>query len=549
MNRTVLREKILEAMTSVLPVTLVVLVLGFTVAPIPAGALLAFVVGALLLIIGMGLFTLGAETAMTPIGEHVGAWMTKSRKIWLVVLASLFVGIMITISEPDLQVLANQVPDIPNMVLIITVAVGVGLFLVIALLRILFGLKLSYMFIGFYLVIFIIAFLSESSFLSVAFDSGGVTTGPMTVPFIMALGVGVSSIRSDSKAGSDSFGLVGLCSIGPILAVLILGMIYSPGEAASTAIVVPDITDSKELLHLFRVEFPKYFKEVAIALAPIAAFFTLLQIFALKLKKRPFIKILIGVLYTYLGLVLFLTGVNVGFMPVGNYIGELIGKLDYNWVLIPLGMLIGYFIVAAEPAVHVLNKQVEDITAGAIPQSAMSKTLAIGVSVSVGLAMIRILTGLPILYILVPGYAIALILTFFVPDIFTSIAFDSGGVASGPMTATFLLPFAMGACEAVGGNVITDAFGVVAMVAMTPLIAIQIMGLVYKIRLKKEEKSKTESPETVQEEILEMENINLSTEIPSSTPITDIKPESIDEDDILEFTGDIDITHAGEDKK
>lgn len=548
MNRTVLLEKINEAMTSVIPVTIVVLILCFTIAPVPAGALLAFATGAVFLIVGMGLFTLGAETAMSPIGEYVGAWMTKTRKIWIIISVSLFVGIMITVSEPDLHVLASQVPDIPSFTLIITVAVGVGIFLVTALLRVIFGFKLSYMLIIFYVILIAIAFFSDVDFLSVAFDSGGVTTGPMTVPFIMALGVGVSLIRSDKEAGSDSFGFVALCSVGPILAVLILGMIFSPEESVATSIIIPDITDSKELWSLFRSELPKYFKEVAIALAPVAGFFTILQIFTLKIKKRPFIKILIGILYTYFGLVLFLAGVNVGFMPVGNYIGKLIGELEYNWILVPLGMLIGYFIVAAEPAVHVLNKQVEDITAGAIPQSAMSKTLAIGVSVSVGLAMIRVLTALPILYILVPGYLIALILTFFVPPIFTSIAFDSGGVASGPMTATFLLPFAMGACDAVGGNIITDAFGVVAMVAMTPLIAIQIMGIVYKIRIKNEE-NKVLVQKTEAEEIIQM-NIDNPGNEPPVFHQSDNKPiETVADDDILDFTEKINFEHIGEDKK
>lgn len=213
------------------------------------------------------------------------------------------------------------------------------------------------------------------------------------------------------------------------------------------------------------------------------------------MKGKALAKILIGVVYTYIGLILFLTGVNVGFMPVGSYIGKLIGELSYNWIIIPLGMLMGYFIVDAEPAVHILTKQVEEVTAGAIPGKALSIALGLGVSASVGLAMMRVLTGISILWIIIPGYALSLILTFFVPSIFTSIAFDSGGVASGPMTATFLLAFAMGACEAVGGNIVTDAFGVVAMVAMTPLIAIQLLGLVYKYKLDRQHKNEnTDEP-------------------------------------------------------
>lgn len=311
----------------------------------------------------------------------------------------------------------------------------------------------------------------------------------------MALGVGVSSIRSDSNAENDSFGLVSLSSIGPIIAVLILGLIYKPSGQATENFADLSIETSTDLKRIFLESFPDYMKEVAIAIAPIVIFFLLFQLVSGRMKGKALAKILIGVVYTYIGLILFLTGVNVGFMPVGSYIGKLIGELSYNWIIIPLGMLMGYFIVDAEPAVHILTKQVEEVTAGAIPGKALSIALGLGVSASVGLAMMRVLTGISILWIIIPGYALSLILTFFVPSIFTSIAFDSGGVASGPMTATFLLAFAMGACEAVGGNIVTDAFGVVAMVAMTPLIAIQLLGLVYKYKLDRQHKNEnTDEP-------------------------------------------------------
>ena len=467
------------------------LLLCFTVAPIPNNMLVSFLMGAVLLIVGMAFFTLGADTAMTPIGTKVGSCITKSRKVWLIVFVSFLLGIIITISEPDLQVLANQVPNIPNAVLIGAVALGVGVFLVIAMLRILFGISLNILLIGFYIVVFGLATLVPKNFWAVAFDSGGVTTGPMTVPFIMALGVGVSAIRSDRHAGNDSFGLVALCSIGPILAVLVLGLMY-PSEAAYTPVEIPEMENSQEMILLFVHGLPHYAKEVAIALAPIVAFFFLFNTFYIKMPKKPLISISVGLIFTYVGLVLFLTGVNVGFMPVGNYIGKLIGSKSFNWILLPIAMLIGYFIVKAEPAVHVLNKQVEDLTAGSIPARAMELSLSIGVATSLGLAMIRVLTGISVMYFLVPGYVLALGLSFFTPKIFTSIAFDSGGVASGPMTATFLLPFAMGACEAIGGpeRIVSDAFGVVAMVAMTPLITIQLLGVEYKFRTRKENEAR-----------------------------------------------------------
>ena len=465
-TKTILGEKVREALASVVPITLIVLILCFTAAPVPTDVLLAFLVGAVLLIVGMGLFTLGADTAMLPIGERVGAQMTKSRKLWVVVCVSLLIGIIVTISEPDLQVLAGQVPGIPNAVLIGAVAVGVGIFLVVALLRILFQIPLNGLLIASYIVIFTLAAFAPKDFLAVAFDSGGVTTGPMTVPFIMALGLGVSSTRSDGKA------------------VLTLALAY-PAAGSYVPSVVPEAGDSRELWRLFAQGLPVYAKEMGAALAPIAAFFAVFQVTSLHLPRKNVLKITVGLLYTYIGLVLFMTGVNVGFLPAGSYLGRQIAALEQSWVLIPIGMLMGWFIVQAEPAVHVLNRQVEELTSGAIPGKAMSTSLSIGVAVSIGLAMLRVLTGVSIFVLLVPGYLCAIGLSFVVPKIFTAIAFDSGGVASGPMTATFLLPFAMGACETLGGNVVTDAFGVVAMVAMTPLITIQLLGLVYQLKLKK----------------------------------------------------------------
>ena len=475
-------EKLREALTAVSPTIGIVLLLSFTIAPIPPSILLLFLFGAVMLIVGMMFFTLGAELAMTPVGERIGTRIAQSRKLGIVLLLCFVLGFVITISEPDLQVLAEQVPSVPNAVLIVAVAAGVGVFLMIAMLRMLFSKTLRMLLIIFYLLIFALAFFVPDDFISVAFDSGGVTTGPMTVPFIMALGVGFAAVRSDKHAEDDSFGLVALCSIGPILAVLLLGLLYHPENTAYTPSEIPVIRDSVELWKYFATGLPQYIEEIAISLLPIVAFFAVFQIISLKMKGRALLKVVIGILYTYVGLVLFLTGVNVGFMPAGNYLGETIAGLSYRWVLIPIGMVIGYFIVKAEPAVYVLKEQVEEITSGAISGEAMGLSLSLGVAASIGLAMIRVLTGISIFWFILPGYFIALCLSFFLPKIFTAIAFDSGGVASGPMTATFLLPFAMGACQAVGGNIVQDAFGVVAMVAMTPLITIQVMGAIYKYR-------------------------------------------------------------------
>ncbi len=476
------KEKLMETLKAVFPILAIVLLLCFTIAPIPPSILMCFLIGAVLLIAGMLLFNVGVELSMTPIGERVGSIMTKSKNVFVIIIVSFIMGFVITISEPDLQVLAQQVPSIPNLVLILAVALGVGIFLVVALLRMLIGIPLSHLLVFFYAIIFGLTLFVPKDFLAIAFDSGGVTTGPMTVPFIMSFGVGIAAIRSDRHAADDSFGLVSLCSIGPILAVLILGMIYNPEATEQVSESIPIIDNTVDLWKLFAVEFPTYIKEMALSILPIIVFFGIFQLISRDINKRSLIKIGIGLIYTYVGLVLFLTGVNVGFMPAGNYLGQTITGLSYAWIIVPIGMIIGYFIVLAEPAVFVLTKQVEEMTSGAISAKAMGLSLSIGVSVSVGLAMIRVLTGISILWFLVPGYLIALILTFFVSKIFTAIAFDSGGVASGPMTATFLLPFAMGACEALGGNIITDAFGIVAMVAMTPLITIQVMGLIFKLK-------------------------------------------------------------------
>lgn len=481
-NQSKFKEKFSETLKAVLPILGIVLLLCFTIAPIPPSILLTFLVGAVLLIVGMLFFNVGVELSMTPIGEKVGSVITKSRNVWLMVIITFIMGVVITISEPDLQVLAQQVPSVPNLTLIFAVAIGVGIFLVIAILRMLFSRPLSQLLVFFYAIIFILTLFVPKDFLAIAFDSGGVTTGPMTVPFIMAFGVGIAAIRSDKHAEDDTFGLVALCSIGPILAVLILGMIYNPGSAEHVSESIPIIDNTVDMWNLFMLEIPTYMEEMALSIFPIIFFYAIFQFMSRDGNKRTIIRICVGIVETYLGLVLFLTGVNVGFMPAGNYLGQTIAVLPYAWIIVPIGMIIGYFIVKAEPAVFVLTKQVEEMTSGAISANAMDMALSIGVSASVGLAMIRVLTGISIMWFLVPGYFIALILTFFVPKIFTAIAFDSGGVASGPMTATFLLPFAMGACEALGGNIITDAFGVVSMVAMTPLITIQIMGVVFKVK-------------------------------------------------------------------
>ena len=452
-----LKEKIDESVSAVLPITVIMLLLSIFVVPMETGTIALFLVGAFMLIIGMAFFQLGAEMSMTPLGEGVGAQIMKTKRLSILVIVCFVMGVIITIAEPDLQVLANQVPSIPNEVLIWTVALGVGLFLVVAVLRIIFKLSLPVLLCVLYVALFLLTFVSPTDFIAVAFDKNG---------------------------SSDSFGLVSFCSIGPIVMVLLLGIFFHPTGASYNATDIPDVVTMQDVMKQFVHMLPDYAKEVFSSIFPVLLVFLLFQLISRRYHRNQMIKMLMGFLYTIVGLILFLTGVNVGFAPVGSLLGSDLAGQPWKWALIPIGALIGYYIVKAEPAVQVLNKQVEDITNGSISRSAMNLCLSIGVSASVALAMLRVLTGLNIYFLLIPGYIIALVLTRYVPKVFVGIAFDSGGVASGPMTSTFLLPLAMGACTAVGGNVVTDAFGVVAMVAMAPLIAIQIMGALYQMKQK-----------------------------------------------------------------
>jgi hypothetical protein len=465
-----------EALAAVLPVAAIVFALTILIVPVSAGAMLMFVIGALLLVVGMGLFTLGAETALLPLGTDVGATMTATRKIVIVAAVSFTTGTIITAAEPDLRVLAELVPAVPNLALIITVAAGVGLFLVVAALRIIFRISLWKVLLVLYLATGLLAAFAPADFLAVAFDSGGVTTGPITVPFILSLGVGLSSIRADREGMEDSFGLVALGSVGPIIAVLLLGMFFPPQDSLYVQPTPLNVVDTREVGIAFMQELPHYAGEMAQAILPLIGVFIALQLVTRRYQLRQLIRVLVGFVYTFVGLVLFMTGVNSGFIPVGSAIGAGIASSDFRLLLIPLGALLGFFVVAAEPAVHVLKRQVEEVSLGAISGNSVMRYLSIGVAVSVALSMARVLFAIPIQYLLIPGYAIALALMLFTPRIFVGIAFDSGGVASGPMATTFMLPLAIGACTD-PARVMIDAFGIVAVIAMTPLIAIQIMGL------------------------------------------------------------------------
>lgn len=477
----ILFEKLKEAFASVLPVALIVVALSFTpLVDFSTKELITFIISAIFLVAGIGLFNLGADLAMTPMGEQVGSGLTKSRKLQLLVSVCFVMGVLITIAEPDLSVLAEQVKNaVEPTLLIVTIGVGVGLFLLLSILKIVFKKDLSAIIIFFYMVLFMLGMLmisfGKETFVPLAFDSGGVTTGPITVPFIMALGVGVAGAIGGKHASENSFGLIALCSVGPIIALM--GLVLASKGDLTYELSVASYSIDASLGVNFIPAVLKVMKEVAIALGLIVAFFLVLQFVALKLSKTKLLQIGFGICYTFIGLVVFLTAVAVGFMPVGFQLGRELAEMPR--VLVASGFVIGMVVVLAEPAVHVLNKQVEEITDGLVTKRSMLIALSVGVGISIGLSMLRIIIGFPIIYYLIPGYFLSLGLSFFVPKLYTAIAFDSGGVASGPLTSSFILPLAIGACSVIhdgGDSILSYAFGIVAMVAMTPLITIQVLG-------------------------------------------------------------------------
>lgn len=503
-------EKFKETMASVLPIMAIVLLLGLTIAPLGGMLIARFLIGGILLIFGLTVFLLGVDIGILPIGERSGAALTARRNLPLLLAVSFAIGFIVTIAEPDVQVLADQIRGVNSAVnkwvLVCMIAVGIGLFVMFGLLRTVLSFSLKVMLIVCYVCVFILAFICPSEFQGVAFDSGGATTGPMTVPFIMALGMGVAAVRTAGKkddsaglASDDSFGLTGVASVGPVAAVCIYGVILKfSGKTGAGVSVAEEIAVASEAadvavegLGIFLRILPSICKEVALAMAPLVVLFILLQIFLLKMPPVQMRRLVKGQIYAFVGLVVFLTGVNGGFMPAGRRLGELLGNYASAgggwWIvlLVCVGLIFGAVVVCAEPAVWVLTEQVENVSGGTIKRKVMLAALSSGVAVAIGLSMLRVLYRFSLWYILIPGYAVSLLLTVFCPKLFVGIAYDSGGVASGPMTSTFILSFTLGASAASGGNPVTDAFGVIALVAMTPLLAIQILGLIFDIKNKK----------------------------------------------------------------
>lgn len=477
---TILLRKFADCVLSTLPVFIVVLVLHFTnICPLDGNQLLLFCISTLFLIIGMWLFSIGTEQAMTPMGEYVGTSLTKKKSIYFIIIITFLLGVFVTIAEPDLQVLAAQVP-INSWLLIISIGIGVGVFFVIGVIRIIFQQSLNMWLLATYALVFAIACLVDPSLLPVSFDGGGVSTGPVTVPFILALGSSIAISRDGKKSNADAFGLAALCSIGPIIAVMILSLFMDKTGLVYKQI---DYDTSSNIFSILGVGFLNALIDVSIAILPITVFFFVYQIIFIKLSSKMIMKIIVGLLYTYVGLILFIMAVNAGFAPISQIIGKTISSDPNNlWLVVLIGTLIGFFAVLAEPAVQVLVRQVVVLSDGTIKKSTMLLALCIGVGASSAFCMLRIIYDIPFVYFIVPGYVIAFALSFVVPKIYTAIAFDSGGVASGPMTTAFILPFAIGVATTLGTNILSSAFGVVSIVAMTPLVTIQLLGLYAQIQ-------------------------------------------------------------------
>lgn len=485
-----LKQKFKDVVFAVLPVTIILLILNYTIAPIGRELVWRFIVGAVFIIFGLGIFLFGADLAIQPIGQQMGSSITRKRSLPLLLIAGLVLGFFINIAEPDLMVLAKQVQQVTSgaisqWALLVVVSIGIGIMVALGLFRIVFKISLSKLLTILYVIIFILVIFSPKLFLGIAFDSGAATTGSMTVPFILALGLGVASTEGGKQSEEDSFGLLGIASAGPMLAVLSMGIISGIKSLAGGIPPAPD--ENLGILYPFVKSIPRTAVEVLLALVPIIVLFFIFQATLIKLGRAQLVKIIKGLVYTFTGFVLFLTGVNAGFMEAGTAVGYAVASFGKNWIVIVTGFLLGFTVVLAEPAVYVLNEQIEEVTSGHIRKKNILYSLSIGVAIAVSLSMARILIPeMQLWHLLVPGYIIAITLSYFAPRLFVGIAFDSGGVASGPMAATFILAFAQGVAEATpGADVLMEGFGVIAMVALTPLIAIQVLGLLYKQKASK----------------------------------------------------------------
>lgn len=480
-------------MAAVSPIAVIVLLIHILISPLDADIMLRFGVGTLFIIIGLTIFLVGVDLGITPMGQHIATALTKFNSKRIVIITVVILGFFISVAEPDLHILANQVAMVTGGVVsklqvVLSVSVGIGLMLTLGVFRILYNIPLYKLLAVIYGFILILALLTTPEFLAISFDASGATTGALTVPFIMAISIGAAAMKKDSKASEkDSFGLVAIASAGAIIALMLLNLVLKTGEM--TGSLELDLNNNSGVLAPFIHNAPHLAKELLLALSPFLIIFVLFRFLFLKLNMRHFFKILMGMVYTYVGLLLFLLGVNSGFMLVGNLIGIQLSVSNFQWILIPIGFILGLVTILAEPAVHVLTQQIEEVTSGYVKKSAVLVSLCLGVGFAVMASVIRVMIEpLQLWHFLLPGYMIAIILMFFSPKLFVGIAFDAGGVATGPMTATFILAFIQGAAEGIPtADVLRDGFGMIAMVAMMPIITLELLGVLYKIKTKRQE--------------------------------------------------------------
>jgi len=488
-------SKLKESFFSVMPITLIIFAIILFFVPTETDVVIKLLISSVLMIFGVAFFSLGADNSMIELGSGVGAALSKRNKLLFMLVTGFIIGFAITVAEPDIMVLAKQVADSTSLssewVFILTISLGVGILFVLGILRIVFNMKLSILLSICYLIVFVLSFFVPQDFVPIAFDSGSVTTGAISVPFLISFGLGLSAVRS-KRSEDDSFGLIALCSVGPIIAVMILSLFLGNANVVVTSEVVSYSSISQE----FFATLLDSLKDVAITLVPIVLMFIIFQLFAFKFPKTKVVRTLVGFLLTYLGISLFLTGVVCGYYPLGKEIGQYISSLDFSWIALPLAFILGAFAIIAEPAMQVLKKQVEDITNKAIKQRTIMIFISLGVALSVVVSVLQAMYEINFLYIIVPIFACCLILSFVNPKLFSAIAFDSGGVASGTMAVSFILPFVTGVSASGNG------FGTVAMIATFPIFTMQILGLVYKIKLHKSNKLKVNLPKT-QNDIIE----------------------------------------------
>lgn len=497
----IIKEKFKEGLAVVLPIAILVLILNFTIIPLERALLIRFIIGVLLMILGLPIFLIGVDIGITQIGNLTGHSLARSNKFWFILFAGIIMGFIISIAEPGLHVLSGQVDfvsagQISRLNILLTTALGIGILLAIGALRIVYNIALDKLLFVLYGLIFLLNIFASPEFLAISFDAAAATTGAMTVPFFLAVAAGIASMKKDSKAAErDSFGLVGVTATGAVLAVLIMSIISrSSLNMADMEYILPQ---SESVIGPFMQQIPLVIRDVFYSILPILAIFLVFQKISFNLDKKAFRTILKGLLYTLIGLILLLIGVNAGFLDVGSVVGYRLATKDNTPLLLSIGFIIGFLTILAEPSVHVLTHQIEDITSGYVRRPLVLAALTIGVGLSISLSMLRIISPkIKFWHYIIPGYMLTLILSRFTPKLFVGIAFDAGTVASGLMATTFILSFAQGAAGAVeGANVLVDAFGIVAMVTLVPLLTVQVLGLIFKMKSRERSLEKFEGYE------------------------------------------------------